>query len=97
MSIAPITDATRRFWLTKLAPQPRLLLDYLLSGRAISRLVADTNLGIAALPRRVKDLQEAGVKVTKERKKDFKGIPYTSYSMTAEEIERVQALLTAPE
>lgn len=82
--------------ISKLAPQPRGLLDYLLSGRAISRVIADNTLGIAALPRRIKDLQEAGVEVKKERKRDFKNRPYSSYSMTPEEIERVQALLAAP-
>lgn len=76
----------------KLAPQVRLLLDYLMSGRAITRVVADNTLGIAALPRRVKDLQEAGVVVKIERKRDFKNRPYSSYSLTPEEIERVQAL-----
>lgn len=73
-----------------LTPQSQQLLQYLLTGRAITRIIADSTLGIAALPRRIRDLVEAGYAVVKETKRDFNKRRYSSYSMTSEEIARVQ-------
>lgn len=81
----------------KLAPQVRTVLNFLLTGRTLSRVIADTTLGIAALPRRVSDLEAKGFAVTRTTKRDFNEKPYTSYSMTEEQITNAKALLPTAE
>lgn len=69
---------------TKVFPQHTQtgqLLAHLLSGKTITRIQADHLYRIAALPRRITDLREAGHKITATRKIDPTGRPYTEYSL----------------
>lgn len=58
-----------------------MLLTHLASGLAINRIQADHLYRIAALPRRIKDLTEAGHKITSKMKLDPTGRPFAEYAM----------------
>lgn len=57
------------------------LLTHLASGKAITRITADHLYRIAALPRRIADLREAGHKIVATRKMDATGRPYVEYTL----------------
>ncbi len=62
-------------------PQQKLILQHLRERRlhGLSQFEALHLYRIAALPRRVKDLTEAGVPIRKERRLDPTGRPYARY------------------
>ena len=72
----PVTPPT-----PKLSPQAEMVLKYLQSGRTLTNLIAVTSLRVYALPRRIKDLAEAGYAILRDRKTDHQGAPYVSYSL----------------
>ena len=63
------------------SPQLRTLIQHLRSrpDRGISQLEASALYRIAALPRRMADLSEAGVPIRKERRPDPTGRSYVRY------------------
>ena len=61
--------------------QTELLLKHLLSGRPITRISADHLYRIAALPRRIADLEARGHKINRTRKVDATGRSYIEYSL----------------
>lgn len=75
---APRRKTTRSF---SRKSQCGLLLAHLSRGAVITRIQADHLYRIAALPRRIKDLEEAGHKITRKEKADATGRPYVEYAM----------------
>jgi len=61
--------------------QTEMLLAHLLSGRSITRISADHLYRIAALPRRIADLEARGHKIVRTRKVDATGRFYVEYSL----------------
>ena len=59
--------------------QTTLLLDHLKRVGNISRIEADHLYRIAALPRRISDLEEMGYVIARELKRDITGRRYTRY------------------
>ncbi|MGZ2448520.1 hypothetical protein ACVIRO_001274 [Rhizobium ruizarguesonis] len=68
-----------------LTPQCRKLYKHLQSRKAhgVSQMEAMLLLRIAALPRRISDLEEAGIEISRERKVDETGHAYVRYSLAA--------------
>lgn len=58
-----------------------MLLAHLSSGKTINRIEADHMYRVAALPRRIKDLTEAGHKITSKTRLDATGRPFAEYAM----------------
>lgn len=65
-----------------LAPQARLVLEYLQSGRQITPLLAITNLGVASLTTRISELRKAGFQILSEWSEDHFKRRYKKYWMT---------------
>jgi len=61
--------------------QNDLLLGHLISGRPITRISADHLYRIAALPRRIADLEARGHKISRTRKVDATGRFYVEYAL----------------
>ena len=77
-----------------ITPQAQRLYDYLLAHmeRGITRIEADYVLRIAALPRRIADLKEVGVRIKSERKKDEAGRTYVRYWLNTEPVSTTLAV-----
>lgn len=69
----------------KFSPQTTLVLNYLKSGRALTNLIAMTNLGVGSLTSRVAELRKAGVKVNDEWSFDHFERAYKKYTLGVEE------------
>ena len=63
--------------------QLQLLTNHFNSGLSISNYEAHDLYRIASLSRRINDLEESGVKVTRTPKKDITGRYYVRYSKAA--------------
>jgi predicted transcriptional regulator len=61
--------------------QTKLLMDHFQGGRSISNYEARDLYRIASLPRRISDLEEMGIVITRQRKVDPTGRRYVRYSM----------------
>lgn len=48
---------------TTLSPQSRLVHDYLMSGRKLTRLIALTNLGVQDVTTRIAELRKLGMEI----------------------------------
>ncbi|MEW6121273.1 MAG: helix-turn-helix domain-containing protein [Pseudomonadota bacterium] len=66
---------------TKFSRQGQLVLDYLKSGRALTNLIALTNLGVGSLTSRVAELRKAGVEIQDEWSFDHWQRAYKKYWM----------------
>lgn len=62
-----------------LAPQARLVFDYLMSSRKLTPLIAITNLGVASVTTRISELRTKGMKITDEWANDHYGRRYKVY------------------
>lgn len=62
-----------------LSPQCRQILRHLQEKGSISNMEAQTIYRIRALPRRIADLREAGVRTVKKFRKDLTGQRYVRY------------------
>jgi hypothetical protein len=65
----------------QLSRQCQLVLSYLQSGRALTNLVALTNLGIGSLTSRIAELRKAGYPIVTEDKRDYHNSLYRRYSL----------------
>lgn len=70
------------------APQLQKLAAWLQDHGSVSALEAQLHLAIHALPRRIADLQESGVRFVKKRRKDKRGSPYVRYFVDGHEALR---------
>ncbi len=61
--------------------QTTLLINHFQGGRSISNYEARDLYRIASLPRRISDLEEMGIVITRQRKVDPTGRRYVRYSM----------------
>lgn len=68
----------------RLSAQQQALVDYLMSGRTCTNLIAITNLGIGSLSSRVAELMKIGYPIQKEDAEDIHGRSYKKYSMDPE-------------
>lgn len=62
-----------------LAPQARLVFDYLMSSRKLTPLIAITNLGVASVTTRISELRGKGMKIMDEWANDHHGRRYKVY------------------
>lgn len=67
----------------KLAPQQKLVYDYLMSGRTLSTMIAITSLAVGDVRTRVAELRKLGVAISKEWAEDFQGGKYKKYFIEA--------------
>lgn len=71
-----------------LGPQDKLVYEYLISGRALTNMVALVNLGVGSLSRRITTLRKAGLDIATEWGTDHFERRYKKYSVpTAGETE----------
>lgn len=68
-----------------LAPQQRLVYDYLMTGRELTRQVAINTLNIQEITTRISELRKKGLTILTKWKKDFGGTRYKSYRVEVEE------------
>ncbi len=68
----------------RLSAQQTALVDYLMSGRTCTNLIAITNLGIGSLSSRVAELRALGYPIKGEDGEDIHGKKYKKYSMDPE-------------
>lgn len=64
-----------------LGPQQKLIYDYLMTGRQLSRQVAINTLNVQEVTTRISELVKLGLDVTKEWKTDYGGTRYKAYSV----------------
>ncbi|MCW2317110.1 hypothetical protein M2322_002664 [Rhodoblastus acidophilus] len=64
-----------------LSQQQQLVLEYLQSGRALTNLIAISNLGVGSLSSRIAELRAMGTAITGTPKYDFNGRRYMSYTL----------------
>ncbi|WP_181166928.1 helix-turn-helix domain-containing protein [Mesorhizobium sp. B2-8-3] len=62
-----------------LGPQQRLVYDYLMTGRQLSRQVAINTLGVQEVTTRISELNKLGLDIQTEWKRDFGGTRYKAY------------------
>lgn len=62
-----------------LAPQAKLVFDYLMSKRKLTPLIAITNLGVASITTRISELRAKGMEIADEWAKDHHGRRYKVY------------------
>lgn len=62
-----------------LAPQQRLIYDYLMTGRALTRQVAINTLGVQEVTTRIAELRKMGLAIKSAWKRDYGGTRYKSY------------------
>ncbi|MER9178956.1 helix-turn-helix domain-containing protein [Mesorhizobium sp. M0767] len=62
-----------------LSAQQRLVYDYLMTGRQLTRQVAINTLNIQEVTTRISELRKMGLDVQSEFKKDFGGTRYKAY------------------
>ncbi|WP_266031197.1 helix-turn-helix domain-containing protein [Brucella intermedia] len=67
-----------------LGPQQRLVYDYLMTGRQMTRQVAINTLNVQDITTRISELRKLGLDVTSKWKKDFSGTRYKSYHVEKE-------------
>jgi hypothetical protein len=67
-----------------MAPQLRLVYDYLMTGRELSGLIAMTNLSVMNLTTRIAELRKMGLDVKGDWKDDYRGRRYKAYWVEAE-------------
>jgi hypothetical protein len=70
-----LPDAT----VINLGPQQRLVYDYLMTGRALTRQVAINTLGVQEVTTRISELRKMGLDIKSEWKRDFSETRYKSY------------------
>ncbi|UIY29159.1 helix-turn-helix domain-containing protein [Neorhizobium galegae] len=70
-----LTDAT----IYNLSPQQRLIYDYLMTGRALTRQVAINTLNVQEVTTRISELRKLGLEIKSQFKKDFGGTRYKAY------------------
>lgn len=69
----------------QLAPQTRLVLDYLSTGRELTGMIAFMNLGVASLTSRIAELRKAGYEINDKHSHDHFGKRYKKYWMAQED------------
>lgn len=69
----------------ELSPQEQLVLDYLMSGRALTNLVAMANLGVGSLSSRIAALRKLGHEVEDAWSHDHFGRSFKKYFIRVEE------------
>lgn len=62
-----------------LGPQQRLVYDYLMSGRRLTRQVAINTLGVQEVTTRIAELRKLGLDIKDEWRRDFADTRYKSY------------------
>lgn len=67
--------------LAGLTPQDKLVYDYLMSGRALTSLVAMVNLGVGSLTARIATLRKLGLKIADEWAADHFNRRYKKYQV----------------
>ena len=70
--------------LAGLSPQDRLVYDYLMSGRALTSLVAMVNLGVGSLTARIATLRRIGLQIMDEWAEDHFKRRYKKYQIDKE-------------
>lgn len=65
-------------------PQLRTLAEHFKKGMSITQYEALLLYRIAALPRRIKDMEEYGVRFKREMRRDETGRSYAKYTVVAE-------------
>ncbi|MCC5780557.1 hypothetical protein H7H48_15960 [Nitratireductor sp. B36] len=70
-----LNDAT----IINLGPQQRLVYDYLMTGRQLSRQVAINTLNVQEVTTRISELKKLGLDIKSEWKRDFGGTRYKAY------------------
>ena len=69
----------------ELAPQTRLVLDYLSTGRELTGMIAFMNLGVASLTSRIAELRKAGYTIYDKHSHDHFRKRYKKYWMAKED------------
>lgn len=67
-----------------LAPQAKLVFDYLMSKRKLTPLIAITNLGVASLTTRISELRGRGMAIKDKWAHDHHGRRYKVYWVAQE-------------
>lgn len=62
-----------------LGPQQRLVYDYFMTGRHLTRQVAINTLGVQEVTTRIAELRKLGLDIQSKFKKDFGGVRYKTY------------------
>ena len=62
-----------------LGPQQRLVYDYLMTGRALTRQVAINTLNVQEVTTRIAELRKMGLDIKDAWKRDFGGTRYKAY------------------
>lgn len=62
-------------------PQAALVLDYLLTGRDLTHMVATVSLGVVSVSSRISELRAAGVAIEKTVHEDHLGKRYVKYRL----------------
>ncbi|CAH0338380.1 helix-turn-helix domain-containing protein [Rhizobium sp. CECT 9324] len=75
-----LSDAT----IYNLSPQQRLIYDYLMTGRALTRQVAINTLNVQEVTTRISELKRLGLEIKSQFKKDFGGTRYKAYWVETE-------------
>lgn len=70
-----LSDAT----VINLGPQQRLVYDYLMTGRELTRQVAINTLNIQEVTTRIAELRKLGLDIKSQFSKDFGGTRYKKY------------------
>jgi len=81
MTKTTLKDSLTPEEVAKLGPQDQLVHEYLVSGRALTTMVALVNLGVGSLSRRITTLRKAGLNVVKEWGEDHFQRRYKKYSV----------------
>lgn len=75
-----LADAT----IYNLSPQQRLIYDYLMTGRSLTRQVAINTLNVQEVTTRISELRKLGLEIKSEFSKDFSGTRYKKYWVEVE-------------
>ncbi|RWI06795.1 MAG: hypothetical protein EOQ89_03435 [Mesorhizobium sp.] len=67
-----------------LGPQQRLVYDYLMTGRQLSRQVAINTLNVQEVTTRISELNKLGLDIKSEWKRDFNDTRYKAYWVEVE-------------
>lgn len=67
-----------------LGPQQRLIYDYLMTGRQLSRQVAINTLNVQEVTTRISELNKLGLDIKAEWKRDFNQTRYKAYWVEVE-------------
>ena len=67
-----------------LGPQQRLIYDYLMTGRELTRQVAINTLNVQEVTTRISELRKMGLDIQSKWKRDFGGTRYKSYFVAVE-------------